>query len=123
MKHHINVEIETNYLPEESSPEANRYVFSYTITLTNDGDTAARLMTRHWIITDANNRVQEVKGDGVIGEQPYLVPGKSFQYTSGTVFETPIGTMQGSYQMISDDGTEFEAEIPLFSCALPGTLH
>ncbi|GMR18863.1 MAG: Co2+/Mg2+ efflux protein ApaG [Gammaproteobacteria bacterium] len=123
MKHHINVEVKTSYLPGESSPENSRYVFSYTITLTNDGETAARLLTRHWVITDANNRTQEVKGEGVIGEQPYLAPGKSFQYTSGTVFDTPIGTMEGSYQMLADDGTEFEAEIPLFSCSLPGTLH
>ncbi len=87
------------------------------------GDIAAKLLTRHWIIRDAHNRVQEVHGEGVVGEQPHLTPGESYQYTSGTIFETPVGTMEGSYQMVADDGTEFEAEIPVFALSLPGTLH
>ncbi|MDH5648328.1 MAG: Co2+/Mg2+ efflux protein ApaG [Gammaproteobacteria bacterium] len=123
MKHQISIAVNTEYLPNESSTTANRFVFAYTVTITNDGEIPARLISRHWIITDANNRVQEVKGEGVVGEQPYLEPGKSFQYTSGTVFETPVGTMEGSYHMVADDGSEFDARIPVFSFSLPGTLH
>lgn len=119
----INVGVKTQYLPDESSPDGDRYVFAYTITLTNTGDLSAKLLTRHWVITDANNQVQEVRGEGVVGEQPHLQPGESFQYTSGTVLETPIGTMEGSYQMVTDDGTEFDAVIPAFSLSMPGTLH
>lgn len=119
----INVGVKTQYLPDESSPDGDRYVFAYTITLTNTGDLSAKLLTRHWVITDANNQVQEVRGEGVVGEQPHLQPGESFQYTSGTVLETPIGTMEGSYQMVTDDGTKFDAVIPAFSLSMPGTLH
>ena len=99
----IQISVSTRYIEAESNPEASRYIFSYTITIINKGNTAAKLLSRHWIITDANNRIQEVKGKGVIGEQPYLKPGDSFQYTSGTMLETPVGSMQGSYQMMTDD--------------------
>lgn len=122
-KHHIQVEVKTTYVPTQSAPEANRYVFAYTITITNLGNVAARLMTRHWVITDANNKVQEVRGAGVVGQQPYLVPGMSFEYTSGTVLETPVGSMRGSYQLVAEDGTEFDAPIPQFVLSMPRTLH
>jgi len=119
----IQVSVSTRYIEAESNPEVSRYVFSYTITIINKGNTAAKLLSRHWIITDANNRIQEVKGKGVIGEQPYLNPGDSFQYTSGTMLETPVGSMQGSYQMIADDGHNFDAVIEPFSLALPRMLN
>jgi len=119
----IQVSVSTRYIEAESSPEVSHYVFSYTITIINKGNTAAKLLSRHWIITDANNRIQEVKGKGVIGEQPYLNPGDSFQYTSGTMLETPVGSMQGSYQMIADDGHNFDAVIEPFSLALPRMLN
>ena len=119
----IDIDVETTYVEEQSSPDQNRYVFAYTITLTNEGDTPAKLLTRHWIINDANGNVQEVHGEGVVGENPYLRPGESFSYTSGTVIETPVGSMEGSYQMITDDGTAFDADIPAFTLSLPNTLH
>lgn len=122
-KHQIQIDVRTIYLPGQSAPEEDRYVFAYTITITNSGLVPARLMTRHWIITDANDRIREVQGEGVVGEQPYLLPGTSFQYTSGTILETPVGTMKGSYQMIADDGTSFDAEIPSFTLSIPRTLH
>ena len=121
--HNIEVDVETAYLEEQSSPGMNRYVFSYTITIRNEGSTPAKLLTRHWIINDANGNVQEVHGEGVVGEQPYLKPGESFQYTSGTVIETPVGSMEGSYQMLSEDGTPFNADIPAFTLSLPNKLH
>ena len=119
----IRISIETSYIPEQSEPEQNRYVFAYTITIANTGALAARLLRRHWIITDANNQVKEVHGDGVVGEQPHLRPGEIYQYTSGACLETPLGCMQGNYDMISDDGVEFEAAIPLFTLSIPRTLH
>lgn len=122
-KHQIQIDVRTVYLPGQSAPDQNRYVFAYTITITNSGSVPARLVTRHWIITDANDQTREVRGEGVVGEQPYLLPGTSFQYTSGTILETPVGTMRGSYQMIADDGTKFDAEIPLFTLSIPRTLH
>jgi len=121
--HNIEVDVETAYLEEQSSPGMNRYVFSYTITIRNEGTSPAKLLTRHWIINDANGNVQEVHGEGVVGEQPYLKPGESFQYTSGTVIETPVGSMEGSYQMLSEDGTPFNADIPAFTLSLPNKLH
>jgi ApaG protein len=121
--HHIRVEVETAYLEEQSEPRDRRFVFSYTITIHNEGEVAARLLTRHWIITDADGRVQEVRGDGVVGEQPYLKPGQGFRYSSGAVIETPVGSMQGSYQMVADDGAHFDAQIPAFRLAIPGLLH
>lgn len=119
----INVEVTPAYIEEQSSPEQGHYVFSYTVTITNDGSVPARLLTRHWVITDATGEIQEVKGDGVVGEQPYLKPGEGFQYTSGTMMKTPSGTMAGSYQMIADDGYHFDANIPEFYLLAPGTLH
>jgi ApaG protein len=122
-KHEIQVSVKTAYLPTQSAPEQNRYVFAYTITITNTGNVPAKLVTRHWLITDANNRTHEVRGEGVVGEQPYLAPGTSFEYTSGTVLETPVGVMRGSYQLVADDGTPFDAEIPAFTLSTPRTLH
>jgi ApaG protein len=122
-KHRIDVTAEVSYLPEQSDEAKRRYVFAYTITITNRGTVAAQLVTRHWIITDANSEVQEVKGDGVVGEQPHLDPGQSFEYTSGAAIATPVGTMRGSYQMVADDGTRFDAEIAEFTLAMPRTLH
>jgi len=122
-KHHIEIAVKTTFLPGQSAPEQNRYAFAYTITITNAGSIPARLVTRHWVITDSNNRTQEVRGSGVVGQQPYLEPGMSFEYTSGTVIETPVGVMRGSYQMVADDGTEFDAEVPSFTLSMPRTLH
>ena len=119
----IRVEVETSYIEEQSDPRDKRFVFSYTITIRNEGRVPARLLTRHWIITDANGNVKETRGDGVVGEQPYLKPGQGFRYSSGAVIETPVGTMQGSYQMIADDGQHFDAPIAPFRLAMPGVLH
>lgn len=121
--HKIDVEVETEYLAEQSLPTQNRYVFAYTITIRNVGTMAAKLITRHWVITDANSNVQEVHGEGVVGEQPHIEPGEGFQYTSGTMLETPVGSMHGSYQMIADDGVSFDAIIPPFTLALPHQLN
>lgn len=126
MHHHdneIRVSVEPSYLAEQSSPAEERFVFAYTVTIRNTGETAARLLSRHWIITDGNGKTQEVRGDGVVGEQPHLEPGEQYRYTSGTVSETPVATMQGSYQMVADDGTRFEAEIPVFTLSVPRILH
>jgi ApaG protein len=119
----IHVEVETAYVEEQSNPGDKRFVFSYTITIRNDGQVPARLLTRHWIITDANGNVKEMRGEGVVGEQPYLKPGQGFRYSSGTVIETPVGTMQGSYQMMADNGQQFDAPIAPFRLAMPGVLH
>jgi ApaG protein len=119
----IQVDVRASYLPEQSDPSAGRYVFAYTVTIHNSGPEAARLLNRHWLIADAEGKVQEVRGRGVVGEQPYLRPGESFQYTSGTVIETPVGTMRGSYEMVTDDGARFETPIPPFSLATPTSLH
>ena len=121
--HRIRVDVETAYLADQSDPESDRYVFSYTITIRNDGGVAARLVTRHWLITDANGKVQEVRGEGVVGEQPHLKPGQGFRYSSGAVLETPVGSMQGSYQMVADDGANFDAPIAPFRLAKPGVLN
>ena len=119
----ISVEVTPNYIEEQSKPEQGHYVFSYTVTIINDGRQPARLLTRHWVITDAMGETQEVKGDGVVGEQPHLKPGEGFQYTSGTMMKTPNGSMTGSYQMIADDGYHFDADIPEFYLLAPSTLH
>jgi len=111
------------YVPEQSDEADSRYVFTYTITVTNNGESAAQLLGRHWVITDSNNQVQEVRGQGVVGEQPLIKPGQSFGYTSGTVLSTPVGTMAGSYQMVSEDGTKFDATIPQFVLSVPRVLH
>jgi len=122
-EHHITVEVETDYVEGQSEPDNERYVFSYTITIRNEGGEPAQLLSRHWLITDANGNVQEVKGEGVVGEQPHLKPGEGFQYTSGAMITTPVGSMQGSYQMVTDEGDEFDTEIPAFTLAIPRTLH
>ncbi|MDH5217357.1 MAG: Co2+/Mg2+ efflux protein ApaG [Gammaproteobacteria bacterium] len=122
-QHKINVSVKTTYIKEQSDPENSRFVFAYTINIRNEGQKAARLVSRHWHITDANGQVQEVRGLGVVGEQPYLEPGEHFEYTSGTVIETPVGSMQGSYQMIDDEKSEFDAAIPVFTLATPMALH
>lgn len=121
--HNIEVDVETTYIEEQSAPESNRYVFAYTVTIRNEGDAAAKLLTRHWIISDGNGNTQEIHGEGVVGEQPYLLPGESYKYTSGTIIETPVGSMEGSYQMLSDAGIPFDAQIPAFTLSLPHTLH
>jgi ApaG protein len=121
--HPISVQVETRYLEEQSAPQSQRFVFGYTITIRNDGAVPAKLLTRHWIITDAEGRTQEVRGEGVVGEQPRLKPGQGFRYSSGAVLTTPVGAMQGSYQMICDDGTNFEAPIAPFRLAMPGMLN
>jgi ApaG protein len=119
----IRIIAETEYVTDQSFPDEERYVFAYTITITNTGLTAATLLRRHWLITDANCRVQEVRGDGVIGEQPHIMPGESFQYTSAAVLETPVGCMQGTYEMVADDGVDFDVQIPVFNLSTPNTLH
>jgi ApaG protein len=119
----IQIEALVKHLAEQSDEDDDRYVFSYTITLTNNGENTVQLLSRHWIITDSNNHVQEVRGQGVVGEQPVLKPGQSFAYTSGTVLATPVGTMTGSYQMVDEDGTKFDAPIPQFVLSVPRVLH
>jgi ApaG protein len=122
-QHEITVDVDTAYVESQSDPEQGRYVFAYTVTIQNTGEVPARLLTRHWVITDSNGKTQEVRGEGVVGEQPYLRPGEGFQYTSGTMIETPVGTMRGSYQMVADDGTEFDAPIRPFTLSVPRVLH
>lgn len=122
-KHDISVTARTAFIPDQSDLESGRYVFAYTITITNTGSVPAQLVSRHWIITDSNNQVQEVRGLGVVGEQPTLRPSESFQYTSGTAIATPVGTMRGSYQMVAEDGVQFDAPIPEFTLSMPRVLH
>jgi ApaG protein len=122
-KYQISVTPRAMYIAEQSNADAGRYAFAYTITITNTGEIPAQLISRHWIITDANNLVQEVKGEGVVGAQPKLKPGQSFEYTSGSMLATPVGTMRGSYQMVADDGTCFDATIPEFTLSAPRVLH
>ena len=121
--HVIAIDVATRYLDDQSEPEQDRYVFAYTIHIRNTGSVPARLLGRHWFITDANGNVQEVTGEGVVGEQPWLRPGEDFSYTSGAVLETHLGTMQGRYEMLADDGTRFDAPIPRFTLCVPRTLH
>jgi ApaG protein len=122
-KYEIRVDVVTRFLPEQSDPDSDRYVFSYAITITNTGSVAAQLVSRHWLITDADGEVQEVRGLGVVGDQPRLEPGDKYEYASGTAIETPVGTMKGTYQMVADDGTRFDAVIPEFVLSMPRTLH
>jgi ApaG protein len=122
-KYAISVEAHAAYVADQSDPSRNHYVFAYTITLTNTGTVAAQLVSRHWIITDSDHHVQEVKGAGVVGQQPRLKPGESFEYTSGANLSTPVGTMRGSYQMLAEDGHAFDAEIPSFTLSVPRVLH
>ncbi len=119
----IDIDVATSYVDEQSEPDADRYVFAYTITISNKGTVAAQLISRHWVITDANGKVQEVSGDGVVGEQPHLNPGEMFRYSSGAVLETPVGAMQGLYRMEADDGIDFDAPIAPFTLAVPGMLN
>ncbi|MFV1997041.1 MAG: Co2+/Mg2+ efflux protein ApaG [Acidiferrobacterales bacterium] len=122
-RYNIQVSVTANYIEAQSDPLNDRYVFSYTVTILNTGEIPAQLLTRHWRIRDANDKIEEVRGEGVIGEQPHLAPGKGFTYTSGTILKTPMGTMGGSYQMIAEDGTRFDARIPDFTLSMPRTLH
>lgn len=122
-KHDIQVNVKSFYIKEQSNPAENHYVFAYTVNIQNNGSVAARLLSRHWIITDSDGKTHEVTGEGVIGEQPYLSPGDTFEYTSGTHMQTPVGSMHGSYQMIADDGVNFDADIPAFTLAMPSALH
>jgi ApaG protein len=122
-RYQIAVSAKTQYLAEQSDEAAGRYVFAYTITIRNTGNATAQLISRHWIITDAEGRVQEVRGLGVVGAQPVLRPGQSHEYSSGTAIATPVGTMRGSYQMVAEDGARFEAEIPEFTLSVPRVLH
>lgn len=119
----ICVDVTTDYVEDQSNPGEGRFVFSYTITIRNEGAKPARLMARHWLITDANGKVQEVVGEGVVGEQPHLRPGEGFRYSSGAILETPVGSMQGRYRMLADDGEQFDAPIAPFRLAMPGVLH
>jgi len=119
----IKITVQVNYLAVQSNETDNRFVFSYTITLENMGDQVVQLLRRHWVIIDSNQHVQEVRGKGVVGEQPILEPGHSFQYSSGTVLATQVGTMSGSYWMSLSDGTEFEVAVPQFVLSVPRTLH
>ena len=122
-KYDITVAARTAFIPDQSDVDGSRYVFAYTITITNAGTLPAQLVSRHWIITDSNNQVQEVRGLGVVGEQPTLRPNESFQYTSGTAIATPVGTMRGTYQMVAEDGMQFDAPIPEFTLSMPRVLH
>jgi ApaG protein len=122
-KYEITVSSRTMFIPDQSDTDNGRYVFAYTITIANTGNVPAQLVSRHWIITDANNQVQEVRGMGVVGEQPLLRPKESFEYTSGTAIATPVGTMRGSYQMVAEDGVRFDAPIPQFTLSMPRVLH
>ncbi len=122
-KNKILVDAIPQYIASQSSPADHRYVFAYTITITNAGSVPARLLSRHWLITDSNGKIQEVRGEGVIGEQPYLKAGESFRYSSGAMIETPVGIMQGQYLMISDGGDNFNASVPQFTLSVPRTLH
>ncbi len=119
----FDIEIATRFLDEQSRPGEDRYVFAYTIRITNSGSVSAQLVSRHWIITDADNQVQEVRGMGVVGEQPVLKPGDTFEYSSGSSIPTAVGTMRGSYQLLAEDGTRFEASIPEFTLSVPRVLH
>ena len=122
-KHEIKITARTAFIPEQSDVNGGRYVFAYTITIRNTGTVAAQLISRHWVITDAQGLVQEVRGMGVVGSQPLLQPGERFEYTSGASIATPVGTMRGSYQMVATDGTRFEAAIPEFTLSVPRVLH
>jgi ApaG protein len=122
-RYEITVSAKSVYLPEQSDPDSGRFVFAYTISIQNTGTVAAQLLSRHWIITDSENRAQEVRGQGVVGQQPLIKPQESFEYTSGTSIATPVGTMRGSYQMAAEDGVRFEAPIPEFTLSMPRVLH
>ena len=119
----IKVDVQTRFLPDQSEPANNRFAFAYTITITNAGPMPAQLLSRHWLITHGSGKIDEVRGPGVVGETPRLEPGQAFEYTSGAILEAPVGTMEGSYQMIADDGTCFDAPIKRFVLSMPRILH
>lgn len=122
-KYEIDISIRTAYLPDQSDEDADRHVFAYTITIANTGTVATQLISRHWIINNGDGTIQEVRGLGVVGEQPLLKPGDSFEYTSGTVISTPVGSMKGSYQMAAEDGVHFDVPISEFILSVPRILH
>ena len=122
-KYQFTVAAKSTFLPDQSDEDSDRFVFAYTITITNTGEMKAQLISRHWIITDSANEVQEVRGMGVVGQQPVLSPGESFEYSSGSALHTPVGTMRGSYQVVAEDGTRFDAPIPEFTLSIPRVLH
>ncbi|MED7667875.1 Co2+/Mg2+ efflux protein ApaG [Pseudomonas moraviensis subsp. stanleyae] len=122
-RYQVDVSVVTHYLADQSQPEHDRFAFAYTITVNNNGDLPAKLLSRHWVITDGNGHVEEVRGEGVVGQKPLIAPGDSHTYTSGTVMTTKVGTMQGTYQMLADDGERFDAIIKPFRLAVPGALH
>lgn len=122
-KYEFTINVRPQFVPEHSDPDEDKFLFAYTVTIRNTGEVTAQLISRHWIITDANNRIEEVQGLGVVGEQPVLQPGEAFEYTSGCPIATPVGSMRGSYQCVAEDGTRFEATIPEFVLSMPRTLH
>ena len=122
-RYEVKVAVQTRYVEDQSDPEEARYIVSYTVTITNTGTVPAQLISRHWIILDSAETEQQIRGLGVIGQQPLLKAGEKFEYTSGCALNTPVGTMRGSYQMVAEDGTQFEAEIPEFTLAMPRILH
>jgi ApaG protein len=122
-KYEFSVEVRPKFVADESDPDENQYVFAYTVTVRNTGDVTAQLLSRHWIITDGDGKVQEVRGEGVVGEKPTLAPGEAFRYTSGCPLETPVGSMKGSYFCVAEDGTRFDVPIPEFVLSMPRTLH
>jgi ApaG protein len=122
-KYEFSVDVRPQFVPEHSAPDEDKFLFAYTVTIRNTGDVTAQLISRHWIITDAHNKVEEVQGLGVVGEQPVLKPGEAFEYTSGCPIATPVGSMRGTYQCVAEDGTRFEAPIPEFLLSMPRTLH
>lgn len=122
-KYEFTVSAIPHYLANQSAPDEDHYVFAYTVTIRNTGAVAGQLMSRHWIITDGDGQVHEVRGEGVVGKQPVIQPGESFEYTSGCPLSTPVGSMKGSYQCVATDGTHFEAPIPEFVLSMPSTLH
>lgn len=123
MEKHIKVSVESQYLADQSDPDAQRYVFGYTITIKNNTEQTSQLLNRHWIITDGQGEIEEVKGPGIIGQQPWLKPGEGFRYSSGAVLKTPVGSMQGSYEFQTDDGERVDVPIPIFSLLVPNALH
>ena len=123
IKYQISVQARARFVPDQSDEDEERFVFAYTITITNTGSVAARLISRHWVITDSDDQVQEVRGLGVVGEQPLLQPQESFEYTSGAAIGTPVGTMRGTYKMVAEDGTAFDAPVPPFTLSMPRVLH
>lgn len=123
MPQQIQVSVKPQYIPHQSRPEQGRFVYAYTITIANQGESAAQLIGRHWVISDEREKQQEVRGIGVVGEQPYLAPGKSYTYTSGVILETETGIMQGSYQMKTDGGELFDVEVPAFALVPPHAVH